>query len=286
MRHAPLETHEALTDDLLAAAATQDATQLGATARRRLAELDQDAAVDAERRRHGRRTARLCRGTDGMVDVHGRFSGLDAETVLTAVHAFRTPDPPGSPSRTPEQRTADAIVAVCRAALDGAAAPSDRRVKPHLIITVDLDDLARRRGAGEGRWNGPIPVTELERLAADATIRVLGLDVDGLPIALSRAHEHVTASQYLAFAHRDGGCRYPGCDAPPEWCDVAHGVWRRDEGKVSLDNGLLLCRQHHRLIDHGGWRISIDGRDATFTHPNGTVRRARPARGRVPGRPP
>jgi hypothetical protein len=283
LREAPPETHEALSGDLLEAAATQNATSLGATARRRLAELDQDAAVDAERRRHARRTGKMSRGPDGMLDVHGRFSGLDAETVATAIHAFRTPDAPGSSARTPEQRTADAIVAVCRAALDGGTAPADRRVKPHVIVTIGLDDLARRRGAGVGRWTGPIPVTELERFATTATIRVLGLDVHGLPIALSRASDHVTASQYLAFAHRDGGCRYPGCDTPAAWCDVAHAVARRDRGPISLGNALLLCRRHHRRIDEGGWTITVDGVDASFTHPNGRVLQAARARGQPAG---
>lgn len=280
LRDAPPETHAELTGDLLAAAATQNATKLGATARRRLAELDQDAAVHAERRRHRRRSGRLSRGPDGMLDVNSRHSGLDAETVQTAIDAFRTPDAPGSDPRTPEQRTADAIVAVCRAALDGGTAPADRGLKPHLIVTVDLEDLVRRRGAGEGRWHGPIPVTDLERLATNATVRVLGLDVNGLPIALSRAHEKVTTSQYLALAYRDGGCRYPGCDAPPQWCDVAHGLARRHRGQISLSNALLLCRRHHRVIDEGRWTIAIDGLEATFTHPNGRVVQACRARGR------
>ena len=279
----PPDVHEALTDDLLAAASTADATELGARARRRLAELDQAAAVHAERRRHARRTARVSRGPDGMLDLSGRFSGLDAETVATAIHAFRTPDPSGSPARTPEQRTADAVVAALRAAIDGTTAPADRRVKPHLMVTVDLDALARRTGAAECRWTGPIPVTELERFASTATIRVLGLDVRGLPIALSRATDHVTASQYLAFAHRDGGCRYPGCDAPSEWCDVAHAVARAAGGEVSLANALLLCRRHHRLIDEGGWTVTVEGRRATFTHPNGRTVNARPPRGHPSG---
>jgi hypothetical protein len=279
LRDAPLETHEHLAADLFAAAASEDATALSARARRRLADLDQHAAVDAEKRRHARRSGRMSRGADGMLDVHSRFAGLDAETVATAVNTFRTPDRPGTDARTPEQRTADAIVAVCRAALDAGTAPTDRRVKPHLIVTVDLDALAQRVGSGEGRWTGPIPASELERFATNATIRVLGLDVNGLPIAMSRATDDVTASQYLAIAHRDGGCRYPGCDAPAAWCDVAHALARRRRGRIHLGNALLLCRHHHRMIDLGRWTIEVDGWEATFTHPNGRVVRAGRARG-------
>jgi hypothetical protein len=276
---APLEAHDALRDELLDAAARQDPVALGRTARRRLAELDQQAAVTAHRRRHQRRSLRLSPTPDGMVAINGVVSGLAAETITTAIDAFRTPDRPGDPARAPEQRTADAFEAVCRAALDLGTAPTNRRVQPHVTVTVDLDRLARRTGAGHAAWTGPIPTTDLERFAASATIRVLGLDIHGLPIAMSRATGDPTAALYLALAHRDGGCRYPGCDAPATWCDIAHATARRDRGQLHLDNALLLCRRHHRKLDLGNWTITIEGTGATFTHPNGRTLDASPARG-------
>ncbi|WP_052667145.1 HNH endonuclease signature motif containing protein [Nitriliruptor alkaliphilus] len=81
---------------------------------------------------------------------------------------------------------------------------------------------------------------------------------------------------------RDGGCRYPGCDAPPPWCDIAHATARRDRGPLTIHNALRLCRHHHRKLDLGRWTITIDGPDATFTHPTGRTIRAGPARGRPP----
>jgi hypothetical protein len=29
-------------------------------------------------------------------------------------------------------------------------------------------------------------------------------------------------------------------------------------GKTSLDNGLLVCGAHHRLVHEGGWRLERD----------------------------
>jgi hypothetical protein len=220
-----------------------------------------------------------------MVAIHGQVAGLDGEVLLTALDAFRTPDGPEDPARSPEQRTADALIGVARAALDLGAAPSDRRVRPHVLVTVADDDLRDGTGSAEMPWTGPLPVEEIRRVTSDATIRVMGLDESGLPISLSKATDHPTAAQYLALAYRDGGCRYPGCDAPATWCDIAHATARRHDGRVHPGNTLLLCRRHHRYLDLGSWTITIDGWDATFTHPRGREVQAGPARGRPPDDP-
>lgn len=285
----PLEHQDRVEATLIAAAATQHATELGRTARRLLAELDAAAANRAEARRHARRTTSVCETEDGMLAISGRFSGLDAETVRTAISAFSTPDAPGEAPRSPGQRTADALVTALRAALDAGSAPADRQVRPHLLVTVPLADLegAVQDGSGvaELAWGGPIPAAQIRRLASDATVRVLSLDVRGLPIAMSQAVNQPSGALYLALTARDGGCRYAGCDAPPTWCDVAHATARRHDGPLTLDNTLLLCRRHHRRIDLGDWTIRIDGWEAEFTRPDGRVLRAGPARGRPPDPP-
>ncbi len=284
LRDVPAEHVATVEAHLLEAAGDQDAVELGRTARRLLAQLDQDAAVAAENRRHARRRAAVRQESDGTVELHASLSGLDAEVMCTAIDAFRTPDPRGGPGRTTDQRTADALVAALRASLDLGRAPTDRQVKPHVMITVANDDLAADTGVAELPWTGPQPVPTVRRLTGDATIHVIGLDDVKLPISMSKGTDNPTAAQYLALAYRDGGCRYGGCTAPASWCDVAHARARRKGGLVHLGNALLLCRAHHRLIDLGGWDIVIDGWDATFTHPDGRSRRARPARGQPPDR--
>jgi hypothetical protein len=285
----PLEHQDRVQATLIAAAATQHAPELARTGRRLLAELDAAAANRAEERRHARRTASVCQSEDGMLALTAQLAGLDAETTRTAIAAFTTPDAPGEQPRTPGQRTADALVAALRAALDAGTAPTDRQVRPHLLVTVPLADLERACDDGSGvaelAWTGPTPAAQIRRLATHATIRVLGLDVHGLPIAMSHAVSQPSAALYLALTVRDGGCRHPGCDAPAPWCDIAHATARRHQGPLTLDNTLLLCRRHHRTIDLGGWTIHIDGWNAHFTAPNGQVRRAGPARGRPPDPP-
>jgi len=70
--------------------------------------------------------------------------------------------------------------------------------------------------------------------------------------------------------HRDGGCRFPGCDRPPGWCDAHHIVHWAHGGPTALDNLVLLCRPHHRLL-HAGFHVEvIDGRPL-FARPDGTA---------------
>lgn len=65
-----------------------------------------------------------------------------------------------------------------------------------------------------------------------------------------------TARQRAALAVRDGGCRFPGCEKPPSWCEAHHvDFWARDQGKTDLENGILLCRYHHMLMHNALWEI-------------------------------
>src|SRR3712207_8025081 len=57
------------------------------------------------------------------------------------------------------------------------------------------------------------------------------------------------------FRSRDGGCGWPTCDMPPGQCDAAHlTAWDQGDGTphgpTNLDNGILLCRFHHRRFDN------------------------------------
>lgn len=59
-----------------------------------------------------------------------------------------------------------------------------------------------------------------------------------------------------AVVGRDGGCRAPGCSAPPFRCDVDHVArYNHDDpaagGPTNTDNLHLLCRYHHRLKTAG-----------------------------------
>jgi hypothetical protein len=139
--------------ELLEAAGHQHAVEFGRTCRRLLAERDQAAAMKAEDRRKARRSTRLWQTEDGFQALSGQWSGADGEIVATGVQAFRRPDAPDE-RRTPEQATADAVVAMAAAALRAAEAPTVHGVRPHVTVTIDYEDTLRRAGVAETRWSG------------------------------------------------------------------------------------------------------------------------------------
>jgi hypothetical protein len=262
------DERDRLEADLTDLAAKMDPVALGREARRRLAVIDQRSAVLDEARRHQRRYFRASQRADGMVTFSGAMTGVPAEALLTAYQAFMVPDGKGVEG-TREQRAADALAEVCFAALRAGEAPTQHGVRPHVAIVVHLSDLAREAGAGELDWTGPITVTELRRWVRDASVTGVLLDPEEVPVGLTKRRPTVRAHLRTALKVRDGGCRFPGCSRPPAFCDGAHTVAVDDDGPTHLSGMVLLCREHHRKVDLGGWRMEVDGTTVRFHAPDG-----------------
>ncbi len=91
---------------------------------------------------------------------------------------------------------------------------------------------------------------------------------------MGRARRTPTRTQRRALSVRDGGCVFPGCDTPANWCDAHHiDQWTRDHGPTNLDNLILVCRRHHRVAHRTGWNLEL-GHDGWthWTTPTGTTR--------------
>jgi hypothetical protein len=74
-----------------------------------------------------------------------------------------------------------------------------------------------------------------------------------------------------AVRERDRGCRFPGC-TQVHHVDAHHIQHWADGGETSLDNLVLLCRHHHRLVHEEGFGCerTVDGA-VVFRHPDGRV---------------
>jgi hypothetical protein len=263
------EVRAQLEEELTELASRMEPVALGREARRRLARIDQQAAVADEARRHSRRYFRASQQPDGMVTFSGALTGIQGEALLTAYQAFMVPDGNGVEG-TREQRAADALTEVCLAALKAGEAPTQHGVRPHVAIVVHLSDLAQEAGAGELDWTGPITVTELRRWIRDASITGVLLDPESrVPAGLTKRRPAVPAHLRTALKVRDGGCRWPRCSRPPAFCDAAHVVAVDDDGPTHLSGMVLLCREHHRKVDLGSWRMEVDGTTVTFRHHDG-----------------
>jgi hypothetical protein len=262
---------------LTEAAAEQDPIELGRTARRLLAEVAPESAEQAQRRSVQRRYARVTQQADGSLLINARVAaGIDAEVVQTWFDKYRTPDAAGE-HRTPEQRTCDAMLTGMRAGLDDTCGPTVQGASPHVTVLVTLADLVAGVGTGEATWSGPIVMSEVLRLLRNASLSTIVLDDDCLPLEVRKARQQASTGLWRALGARDGGCRWPGCTAPPSWCDVAHAAApARDGGVLKPGNAVLLCRRHHRQVDQPGWSIQIRGPAITFHRPDGRTIRAGP----------
>jgi hypothetical protein len=158
--------------------------------------------------------------------------------------------------------------------LRSRSAPTQHGERPHVNIVVAKADLENLTGVGFGMFTGPIPATEVLRLARDAKIAWIAVDPVGVPENVSMGRTVTNSALWRALLVRDGGCRWPGCDAPPSRCDVAHAeVPDRDGGPRVLSNVAMLCRRHHRLVDIGKWTMRIRGPDVIFDPPDGSGKR-------------
>jgi hypothetical protein len=270
--------------ELLQAAGHQHAVEFGRTCRRLLAERDQDAAMTAEDRRKARRSTRLWQTEDGFQALSGQWSGADGEIVATGVQAFRRPDAPGE-RRTPEQATADAVVAMAAAALRAAEAPTVHGVRPHVTVTIDYEDTLRRAGVAETRWSGPLPMEEVRRLLADCGVSRLLVDPRGVALEAGEEVRNVPVGVARVIAQRDPVCIADGCDMPADWCQIMHletpFVFG---GRLSPGMGAHGCPFHHQKFDRRGWVVSWVGDRPILHHPERipeAVQNADPAEVRV-----
>jgi hypothetical protein len=136
---------------------------------------------------------------------------------------------------------------------------------------VDVDALESGTGRCELEDVGQISVDTAAMLACDASITRIVTKGRAEPLDVGRATPLISAALRKALVERDGGCRFPGCDRPPSWCDGHHVVHWSDGGRTCLGNMLLLCRRHHGLIHRGAFSVRmIDGRP-TFFRADGSV---------------
>jgi hypothetical protein len=189
-------------------------------------------------------------------------------------------DPATADDRTLAQRRLEAFVGMARESLardDGELAG----LPVTMLVTVSLETL--QTGIGSATIAGvdtPISAGTARRLACSANIIPIVLGGESEVLDVGRANRLFTRGQRLALAARDRGCTWPGCEAPPGWCEAAHSVrsWLAG-GKTSLDNAALLCPYHHHRLDNDGWEFEVRGGVPWFIPPPSVDPSRTPRRG-------
>ena len=128
------------------------------------------------------------------------------------------------------------------------------------IITVNLDHetLVEKLKTATLSTGTKISAGQARRMACELRLLPAVFGGESLPLDHGRAKRLFTGHQRRAQAHRDRGCVFPGCDRPPHWC-VAHHARRTwaDGGTTDLDDGVLLCPFHHRVLHDDGWDVEF-----------------------------
>ncbi len=266
-----------------------DADRAAREARAERDQLDLEGIAQREEARREQRSFRIGRRADGMGYAHWV---LDPETfaIVSEVHDRVTSPKRALPSfdgagagaddrdsgstlederakdqRSTEQRASDTFAELLRqgVAADTSQLLGDGPVGVRVIVAGRALDERAGRGFLEGQTDA-VSIETVERHACSAGTVLLTVDGDpdnaGQPLNLGRERRLFSRAQRLALAARDGGCRWPGCERPPSWCEAHHiEHWQRDGGRTDVAAGILLCRHHHLLAHNNGWEITRAG---------------------------
>ncbi|HET6826358.1 MAG TPA: DUF222 domain-containing protein, partial [Amnibacterium sp.] len=242
--------------------------------------LDPDGAEPDEDDRYRKRSFTLGRsGLDGMTSFRGLAPAEDAEVIRAALHGVRRGVQwqrddveeaedlePGwheaeGDHRTKAQFDYDTVMALLTAGMSASDDPKAGPTRPghEVIVETSLADLDARRGHGSlGGVAGRLSIPSVERLACGGGIRLLVTGEQSEPLVLGHADRLFSAAQRKVLIARFGGCAYPGCTAPAAWTQAHHvRWWHRDHGETDVDNGVLLCSFHHRLVHSKAFRWEI-----------------------------
>lgn len=207
----------------------------------------------------------LNRGLNGELNVRGTFVGrwaLTVEEILNdlanrELRRFRndnkqTKGETDIPSRA--NLMALAFAEACREAT-AATGSKSRGPAAEVSLVIRSENPLETRTVNDFK----IDDASADVFKCDPVIHPIIVDSLGVPIDLGRTVRYATAAQRRALAVRDGGCVFPGCDAPHAWTDAHHVLYWDFLGPTDLINLASLCRHHHGVIHRTGWDMRPDG---------------------------
>jgi hypothetical protein len=261
--------------------------------------VDPDGAAQARLDAHDDQFLRLTPVGDG-VDVTGYLTAETAAALLTCLDQvvdgwYRTGSLAPEDQPTGDQRTdtlrkkhrrehlnALALADLARRCLDGAVLGTKHAQRPHVTLTIHLDELTHGIGGTlrlPGIGDQLLPPSSVARILCDADLTAVltrptdspGCTDDGRVgpselaevirergrevLHVGRAHRTAPPRLRKALEVRDQHCAAPGCRIDPSRCEAHHvHEWERGGG-TDLDNMVLLCTRHHHAVHEGRMRI-------------------------------
>ena len=195
---------------------------------------------------------------EGLAVIEAALSPLSAPCPATAE---------GPDTRTAAQRRGEALIEVLRRPLATDQLGDEGGTGVTLVVTTTArhPDHRHRRRDLRRRHSDPRGGRPPPRLRRDGHPR--GPRV-GLP-AVGHRPGHPGRPRGDAPRPDPSGrhCAFPGCETPAMWCDAHHITYWSHLGDTALDNLVLLCGRHHRLIHHSDWDVVIGADGHPVFHP-------------------
>ena len=220
------------------------------------------ASVDEARRAHTGRSLRVFRDAEhGTMTITVELSIETGELMEKALDCARDATSSQTPKYIDEcwaAQQADALVAIANAYLSGNGEPSACTADNYQVaVHVDRSALANDDGRSS------LPIESVKRLCCDGDAVVIVENEEGDPLSVGRKTRTVPTAIKRALRARDKACVFPGCHHR-RFVDAHHIKHWSAGGETSLDNLMLLCSRHHRLVHEGGFRIERDYQNRWF----------------------
>ena len=260
VRIAKLETE----DELLEFALRTPASFL----EKRLAELRNGSSETSSDSAHLDRKLWSCEREGDRMMISAELSRADAMLVLEALEKCKSEIAESGLENDGKwddlARSADALVLMARRSLTGRfrgidGSDEDPDTEPrdsaessgsgHLVM-VHVDESALRGSGGAS----DLPIRTVKRLLCDGPGVGIVENGNGEPLSIGRKSRTVPTAIRRALDGRDRTCRLPGC-SHTKWLDAHHIRHWTDGGETSLENLVLLCTHHHRLLHEGGFQM-------------------------------
>ena len=226
------------------------------------------ATDEAERHRqvHKSRYLKSWTDTDGSFNLKARMTVANGALVMAALkpmqeEIFKQARKSGAHER-PEAYAADALMALCEKASasdSGAGASVTKTSRPNAVMHIRVDIDALKRGRTEHgeiceiAGVGPIPVATATEYLGEAFLKLLVMD--GTEIrTIAHMGRAIPAKLRSAVEERDRVCQVPTCDMTMG-LEIDHIVPFAEGGAASLENLVRLCKRHHLLKTHDGYRL-------------------------------
>jgi hypothetical protein len=189
----------------------------------------------------------------------------DGVVVVEALDGLVREIPP-MPGEGTEQligaRRADALVALCSTRLS--------QIDPDLaavVVHAQLESLQDAEAIGTTADGAVVPAAAVRRLLCNGTVRTLIEDAAGAVIGVTKTTRDPSPWMMRQLRYRDRTCRFPNCHLR-RFTQAHHVDWWSNGGRTDLQNLVLVCTFHHKLVHERGWGLKLDE--------DGTVRWFRP----------